>query len=78
MPHEYLNFEHFKSAQNRIIIKLFKPYELFEKPHLNMTSVSKPAPAAPQISTATRLKNFAIGGMSGMVATTFVSIPTFP
>jgi hypothetical protein len=36
------------------------------------TLANKPAAATPTISTAQRLKVFAIGGMSGMVATTFV------
>ena len=38
------------------------------------TLANKPAAATPTISTAQRLKVFAIGGMSGMIATTFVSI----
>lgn len=41
------------------------------------TIANKAAPAAPQISTAQKLKVFAIGGMSGMIATTFVRILIF-
>jgi hypothetical protein len=40
-----------------------------------MTTIAKSAPAAPAgTSTAHKLKNFGLGGLSGMVATTFVSI----
>jgi len=38
-----------------------------------MTTTAQAAPAAPAgTSTAHKLKNFGLGGLSGMVATTFV------